>query len=207
MDCTVNTGLGAGTRERDMMMMQQVIGLQEKLLAGFGPDNPFVKPDNVSNAIMKLAESAGLKTPSLYFTEPDPEEVKAQLEAAKNKPDPEQMKMQAQMQLEQAKMQFETEKAKAQIQIDQNREQSQMQADLQVKQAEIAADRQKQSDKLASDATLQERDIAFQREKFMADLSFKREDAAARLQDKIWAAQANAMASQEQAAIDAKANQ
>ena len=26
MDCTVNTGLGAGTRERDMMMMQQVMG-------------------------------------------------------------------------------------------------------------------------------------------------------------------------------------
>lgn len=199
MDCSVNTGLGAGTRERDMMMMQQVIGLQEKMLAGFGPDNPFVKPDNVYVAISKLAESAGLKTPSLYFTEPDPEEVKAKLEAMKNKPDPEAMKMQAHMQLEQAKMQMEAEKAKAQIQIDQNREQAQMQADLQVKQAEIAAEQQKQADKLAADAALQERDLAFQREKFAAELSMREKENATKRQDEIWKAQAAAMTAKEQA--------
>ena len=34
MDLTVNTGLGAGTRERDMLSMQLVMGVQEKLLAG-----------------------------------------------------------------------------------------------------------------------------------------------------------------------------
>jgi hypothetical protein len=72
MDATVNTGLGAGTRERDMMMMSQVIGLQEKLLASLGADNPFVKPDNVYNAISKFAESAGARSTELYFTKPDP---------------------------------------------------------------------------------------------------------------------------------------
>ena len=182
MDCTVNTGLGAGTRERDMMMMQQIIGLQEKLLAGFGPDNPFVKPENVYSAISKLAESAGLKTPSLYFTEPDPQQVQAMLEAQKNAPNPEQMKIQAQMQLEQAKMQFETEKAKAQIQIDQNREQSQMEADLRVKQAEIEAEAIRQRDKLAADAAMQEvklrheADLAAQKMAFEARM--KKEDRA-----------------------------
>ena len=204
MDCTVNTGLGAGTRERDMLMMQQVIGLQERLLAGFGPDNPFVKPDNVYAAISKLAESAGLKTPSLYFTEPDPAEVQAQLDAMKNQPDPEQMKIQAQMQLEQAKMQmeqqktqaqmqFEMEKAKAQVQIDQNRESAQMQADLQVKQAEIAAEQQKQADKLTSDAALQERDIAWQREKHGAEMAARAQEAQTARQDAIWQAQAASM--------------
>jgi hypothetical protein len=204
MDCTVNTGLGAGTRERDMMMMQQVIGLQEKMLAGFGPDNPFVKPENVSAAVFKLAESAGLKTPSLYFTDPDPEEVKARLEAEKNQPNPEAMKMQAMMQLEQAKMQmeqqktqaqmqFEMQKAQAQVQIDQNRESAQMQADLQVKQAEIAAEQQKQADKLASDAALQERDIAWQREKHGAEMAMRAQEAQTARQDAIWQAQAAAM--------------
>ena len=65
MDCVVNTGLGAGTRERDMLVMQQVIMIQEKLLAGFGPDNPFIKPENVFNAVSKLVEAAGLhRTPA-----------------------------------------------------------------------------------------------------------------------------------------------
>lgn len=168
MDCAVNTGLGAGTRERDMMMMQQILMLQEKMLAGFGPDNPFVKPENIYAAVTKLAESAGLKTPSLYFTEPNPEEVKAKLDAMKNAPSPEQMKLQGQMQIEQAKMQMDTEKTKMQMAADANREQAQMQADLQVKNAEIIADRQKQADKLASDAMLQSREIAFKREELMA---------------------------------------
>jgi hypothetical protein len=200
MDCSVNTGLGAGTRERDMMMMQMVQGMQEKILAAFGPDNPYIKPDNLYNSATKMLESAGLKTPSLYITEPNPEEVKAKLDAAKNAPNPDKMKIEAQMQLEQAKMQFEAEKAKAQIQIDQNREQAQMQADLQVKQAEIAAEQQKQADKLAADAALQERDLAFQREKFQAELAMREKEAAQRRQDEIWKAQAAAMTAKEQAA-------
>lgn len=202
MDCTVNTGLGAGTRERDMMMMQQVIGLQEKMLAGFGPDNPFVKPENIYSAITKLAESAGLKTPSLYFTEPDPEEVKAALDARKNQPNPEQMKIDAMMQLEQAKMQMDQQKAQAQIQIDQSREQAQMQADLQVKQAEIAAEQQKQADKLASDAALQERQLAFDRYKFNAELAMREREAAQARQDAIWQHQAAAMAAKEAATAE-----
>jgi hypothetical protein len=176
MDCTVNTGLGAGTRERDMMMMQQVIVLQEKMLAGFGPDNPFVKPDNVYAAVAKLAESAGLKTPSLYFTEPDPQEVEAKLKAIRERPDPEQMKMQAQMQLEQAKMQaamelekakmqMDQQKAQMQVQVQRDKEKAQMEADLMVKRAEIAASSQAQSEKLASDAALLDKKLAFEREK------------------------------------------
>ncbi|QLB38215.1 portal protein [Sulfitobacter phage phiGT1] len=182
MDCAVNTGLGAGTRERDMQMMQVVMGVQEKLLTAFGPDNPFVTPENLFAAMSKMVESAGLKTPAMYFTQPDPEQMKARLEAEKNQKSPEQVKMEAMMQLEDKKMQTNTA-----------REQAQMQADLQVKQAEIAAEQQKQADKLASDAALQDRKLSFEREKFMADLQFKREQAAGQRQDAIWQAQAQAM--------------
>ena len=156
MDCSVNTGLGAGTRERDLMVMQQVLGLQREIIAGFGADNPFVKPDNLYATLAKLVESAGLKTPGTYFTEPDPEEVQARLEAAKNKPDPEQMKMQAQMQLEQAKMQASRDKEKAQ-----------MEADLMVKKAEIEANTRAEAERMQADAAKQDRQIAWDREKFM----------------------------------------
>jgi hypothetical protein len=125
MDCTVNVGLGAGTRERDMMMMQQIIGLQDRIVGQLGVDNPFVKPDNAYNAIRRLAEAAGLKNPDLYFTKPDPQEVQQRLQAMANQPSPIQEKAQADIAVEQAK-----------VQASRDREASQMQADLMVAQAE-----------------------------------------------------------------------
>lgn len=158
MDCTVNIGLGAGTRERDMMAMQLVNQTMGMLLQGFGPDNPFVKPDNVYNSVAKLYEAAGLKNVSPYITQPDPAEVQQKLEAMRNQPNPEQvkaeaqqaleqMKMQGQAQLEQVKAQTTMQMKQAELQMDAQRfavesqkaiatEQAQMQADLQTKEAD-----------------------------------------------------------------------
>jgi hypothetical protein len=149
MDATVNTGLGAGTRERDMAMMQLVIGMQEKLFAAFGPDNPFVSPDNLYAALSRLVESAGLKTPDMYFNEPDPQEVAARLQAERSKPDPEQVKLQAQMQIEQAKMQASTA-----------RERAQMEADLMTKEKDRQMAAEAEQRKLAHDAALNEQKMA-----------------------------------------------
>lgn len=173
MDCTVNTGLGAGTRERDMMVMQQVLGLQERMLSGFGPDNPFVKPENVYSALSRMIEAAGLKTPSLYFTEPDPQEVQQKMEAARNQPNLVQLRVQAQMQLEQAKMQANRDK-----------EAAQMEADLRVEQARIAAETERQRNDLASRALLQRQQIEWEREKFAAEIAAREAEAErARMHD------------------------
>lgn len=195
MDCKVNTGLGAGTRERDMQMMQLVMGMQEKLLLAFGADNAFVKPEQVYNAGAKMIEAAGLKTTSLYLTEPDPQEVEAALEKERNAPDPEKQKLEAQMQLEQMKMQ-----------VNRDREEAQMQADLQVKKAEIQAEQQKQADKLASDAALLDRKLTFEREKFMAEMEFKRAQADRDRQDAIWQHQAAQMENAQNAKAQSGAN-
>jgi len=142
MDCTVNTGLGAGTRERDMMMMQFVIGMQEKLLAAFGPNNPFVKPDQLYNAVSKVVEAAGLKSPDMYFTKPDPQEVQALLQAQASKPSPEQEKTQGQLQIEQAKGQIQLQLKDKDIQKDASKEAAQRDADLVIKQAELEKETQ-----------------------------------------------------------------
>ena len=178
MDCTVNTGLGTGTRERDMAVMQSIIGLQERIVAGLGPDNPFVKPENVWNVLSKLVEAAGIKTPDLFFTEPDQQEVEARLQATRNKPDPEQQKMQAQMQLEQAKLQVDMQKSKMQADVARDKERAQMEADLNVEQARIEADGIKQQRALAADAALLDKKLAFEREK----LAVEREDVFMRYQ-------------------------
>ena len=182
MDCSVNTGLGAGTRERDAQMMQAVMALQEKMLAAFGPNNPFVKPNNLSASTKKFVESVGLKTPSLYFTEPDPQEVQAQIDASEKAPSPEEMKLQAQMQLEQMKMQTNAAKEKAQ-----------MDADLQVKQAEIEAASRGQADKLASDAALLERKLQFDAQKWADEKQLRIEEMRQKREDEIMKFQASSM--------------
>jgi hypothetical protein len=182
MDCTVNTGLGAGTRERDMQIMQVVIGAQEKLLAAFGPDNPYVKPEQIYKSLAGLVQAAGLKSVDQYFTSPDPQEVQAKLEAMKNAPSPEQMKAEAQMQIEQAKAQVTAQLRQMELQADialenarmsvaRDKEMAQMEADLQVERAKIAADelagqrdRELKAQELAVETTLKREQMALTRE-------------------------------------------
>ena len=142
MDCTVNTGLGAGTRERDMMMMQFVLTMQEKLLAAFGPNNPFVKPDQLYNAVSKVVEAAGLKSPDMFFTKPDPQEIQALLQAQANKPSPEQEKTQGALQIEQVKGQVQLQLADKKMQVEASKEREQRDADLVIKQAELEKETQ-----------------------------------------------------------------
>lgn len=158
MDATVNTGLGAGTRERDMMMVQMIQQLQEKLLSTLGPDNPYVSPDNVYNSIAKMVEAAGLKSPDLYFTKPDPAEVQKRMEAAANQPNPEMQKaqMQAQADVQKAQLQAETDRQKlaAQTQVDMAR----IKADSELKKyqidQEIALKRQQNAAQLLTSQTV-----------------------------------------------------
>ncbi|RVJ07871.1 phage portal protein [Sinorhizobium meliloti] len=122
MDVTVNTGLGAGTRERDMMMMQVVGQQQEKLLAAYGPvDNPFVSIDNIWNSVSRGVEAAGLRTPDLYFTKPTPEQIQQMQQAQANKPDPE---------MEKVKIKAQADTQKAQLDAQLQREKMQQEAQL-----------------------------------------------------------------------------
>lgn len=119
MDVSVNTGLGAGTRERDMAMMQQIMMLQEKLLAQLGPiNNPYVTPENLWAAISGLVTASGLRTPTMYFTKPDPAAIQAKIQEQANKPDPEQIKAETQKQIEQVKSEAAIMKEKAQAEAD-----------------------------------------------------------------------------------------
>lgn len=122
MDCTVNTGLGAGTRERDMMMMQLIGQQQEKLLAAYGPmNNPFVSPDNIWNSISRGVQAAGLKTPETYFTKPTPEALQQFQQQQASQPDPAMEKIKVEQQKAQAKVQMDAQKAQTDAQIEMER--------------------------------------------------------------------------------------
>lgn len=146
MDVTVNTGLGTGTRDRDMAMLNNILMTQNQMAltlaqGGFAGEALEMLPKIIKTAT-KLAESSGIRNPDEYYMQIDEQKLaQMQQQASQPKPDPamqlEQMKAQtakeisafetqAKMQLEQAQMQREIEKEKAQ-----------MQADLQVKMAEM----------------------------------------------------------------------
>lgn len=175
MDVSINVGLGAGTRERDMLAMQLVNGFQEKLIAGFGPDNPFVKPDNLYNSIAKLYEAAGLKNVDLYLTKPDPAEIQAKMEAQKNQPNPEQVKAEAQAQLEQMKMQGQMQVEQMKAEMTQALEQARLAADaerltvesakqVETERAQMEADLQVKAAERDNQISIKQMELAFKRE-------------------------------------------
>ncbi len=141
MDVTVNIGLGAGTRERDMMVMNQVIGLQKDILASMGPTvgTQYVTPENLYNSISGMVQAAGLKSVSLYFTKPDPQAIQQAM--SQKQPSPEEIKAQAAMQLEdkrtqgriaveQVKGQQKLAEYRAKLEADAGKEAAQLDADL-----------------------------------------------------------------------------
>ena len=129
MKCTISIGLGGGTKERDLASLQVVLNMQKEVIAAFGNDNPFVKPEQLFNTMQKITETTGLPSADPFFTRPDPQEMAARMEQAASQPDPEMLKLQAQMQLEQQKAETQS-----------RREEAQMQADMMVREQEAARD-------------------------------------------------------------------
>jgi len=138
MDCKVNVGLGGGTKERDLAVLQVVLGLQREIMGTLGADNPLVKPDQLHNTLAKITEAAGFASSEPYFTKPDPQEIAQKQQEAANQPNPEMEKIQMQMQLEEIK-----------AQAAQAKERAQMEADLMVQRAQIQARTQDNAEKLA----------------------------------------------------------
>ena len=178
MDCMVNIGLGGGTKERDMAVLQVIYGLQKELLMTMGADNPFVKPDQLYNVLERITETAGFPSADPYFTKPDPQEVARRLQDAKNAPNPEMIKLQAQMQLEQAKLQQSAELEKMKAAAARDKEMAQMQADLQVKAAEGQRDSVGRQEELQAKAALEEQKLAFEREKILFEAEMRAKELA-----------------------------
>jgi len=210
MDAIVNVGLGAGTRERDMMMMQQVIGLQEKILASMGPavGMQYVSPENVYNSVAKLVEAAGLKSVGLYFTQPDPAAIQEAIAAQSQQPQPEQIKAETALAIEDKRTEremlkvqvgAETKREEAQLKatVEASKEREQLQADLQTQLAAFDAETERQRQELISKAALQQQEQAVEREKLATTAQLKREEIASR--ERIAAAGREASIQQAQA--------
>ena len=179
MDCSINVGLGTGSKDRDMAMLQGVLMLQQQIIMGLqDPFNPILNVGHILETGRKLAEQSGLKQPQQYFPELDQDAV-AQIrqQMAQNPPpNPEQAKAQAQMQIEQAKLQSnmqleQTKQASAERQamMDFQREQQSDERKAQIEQVQMQADIQTKREEMQAN-------LALMREKVMAEIQQSREE-------------------------------
>lgn len=191
MDAVVNVGLGAGTRERDMAAMMQVIGLQKEILASMGPvvGMQYVTPQNLYNAISKLVQAAGLKTVGLYFTEPDPQQIQQAIAQMAQQPSPEEIKAQTQLAIEDKKTEREViktqvqtearrEEAHLKAQVDANREREQLAADMQTRMADLEKEAVIEHQRIEAETDNNEADRQLERERMALEYRMHQEDLA-----------------------------
>lgn len=134
MDVVINTGLGSGSRDRDMAVLQGILVNQEKIIMQAGPFNPICDIRKYRDTLAKMVELAGFRSPERFFGEVTDEDMaKMQQQSSKPPPpDPKMMEAQARLQIEQMKAE---QKAKA--------DQQQFALDIQKAQAELQTQRER----------------------------------------------------------------
>ena len=145
MAVTIDTGLGTGSRDRDMMMLQGVLQNQlmmaDRFMAAGAVDAAIDLLPKILNTMKRIASSAGLKNPDEYYPDFTEEKV-AQLKklAAQPKPNPvaeaEKAKAESAMQLKQVDAQVSMQQAELKAQGDVVKNQAELDADLQTKEAD-----------------------------------------------------------------------
>jgi phage protein U len=180
MDVTVNIGLGAGSRDRDLTVLNNILGYQREVVAAMGPANPFVTPKQLFNTLDKIVATAGLKNTEQFFTEITDEQVAAY--AAQQQGGQQDPKAQAEMAKAQGEMQLAQMKAQAEMGMAKEK----VSADMQIAQGKVAMDMQMAQAKAQMDAQIaRERgqaELQLRREEFAAEIAMKRDEMNARIE-------------------------
>lgn len=138
-DFTVRVGLGNGSREQNMVHLQTLAQMQEKVVAAGGM-GLLVTPKNIYNTMKEIGMNMGLKNIEEFLTDPDDgkmqqqqdpnagqakvEAMKAQVDMQKTQVDMQKLQLEAQkLELEKQKLSFEGQKLQAEIQMDQQENQ------------------------------------------------------------------------------------
>lgn len=157
-DVSISVGLGTGSKNEQMAMLQMILAKQEQILTQFGPANPLVSVGQYRATLGRFIEAAGMKDSTEFFKEIPPE-----VDQALSNPPPQQQsnpaldtmmaQAQAQIQIEQQKAMaaIETQRLKAQADIQLAREKAA--AELQLKREEFAVEAQLKAAKVGAGIT------------------------------------------------------
>lgn len=176
MDATINIGLGTGSRDRDMAMLNQILNVQIAMTdrlgaAGFAAQALEMVP-KINMTATKLAESAGIKNPDQFYLDIKPEMLEQmKQQAAQPKTDPAMMKIQADTQIKQAELQQRDRELSVNAQIAQQADERKAQIEAVQAQADMATEREK----LQGEMLMAQQKFEFEKELKLMDLAMKRE--------------------------------
>lgn len=176
MDVTINVGLGTGSRDRDMAMLNTILGVQVMMTdrlaqGGFGAQALDMVP-RINLTATKLAESAGIKNPEQFFLDIKPEMLEQmKQQASQPQPSPEEIKGQVQLQIaqQQAQLDAQADERKAQI------EATQAQADIATQDRKTQAEMLKSQQQFEFDREMAILEFQLQERLKMAELDMKRQ--------------------------------
>jgi hypothetical protein len=182
MDAQINVGLGTGSRDRDMAMLNNIltsqIAITDRFMAAGLSDKATEMMPKIRKTLVKIAEAAGIKNADSFYPEITPEDIQTIKDnAAKSaqQPPPE-------VQIQQAKIQADMQKSQADLQL----KQQDQQATLQMTSMQSDANLQLQREKNAQDAAIQrekmQMEYQLRLQQLDAELNLKREQLVAELE-------------------------
>jgi len=184
MAVTINVGLGTGSRDRDMAMLNNIlngqIGMADRLGAAGMTSKAIEFLPKIRNTAVKIAESSGLKNPEEFYPEvTDDEVIELQKAASQPQPDPalelEKAKGEVAAQLEQAKGQTAMQLKQVDAQVSMQQAQLKAEGDVVKNQAELEAD-------LATKAADRENAMLLAQQEAQLKLTMQANDHAFQLQ-------------------------
>ena len=181
MDVIVNVGVGDGTIEDRINILNQVAMRQEMLIKETGVNNPVVSLPQYTNTLTKLLQLAGIKDSQNYFNElpvdfqlpeppppkPTPEEVLAQVQAQAIQADIE--KKAAELDLERQKMIMSDDRERDRIEQDGilRRYELELKYGVQIQSAEINAAMNKDRELIRQQAAMSQTQVPQQPQPMM----------------------------------------
>jgi hypothetical protein len=173
----VNVGLGNGTGDEKVAMIQMILAKQEQILQQYGVNNPLVTLKQYRETLAKFINASGFADDAQFMNEITDQALQQiqQQDAQADKTPPEVKAAQAiaQAEMEKAKMKAQTDMAAQQLKMQELQakvEQEQKELQLQQQQQQLDADRQMldietERAKLEADIQLREQDLAIKEQK------------------------------------------
>jgi hypothetical protein len=182
MDATINVGLGTGSRDRDMSMLNNILTMQIAALdrfqaAGMSQQALEMLP-KIRKTMVKIVEAAGIKNADSFFIDiPDDQlvEIARQAQERARQPPPE-------VQMQQAKLQADVQKSQADLQLKQQDQQATLQMSAMHNQATIQLQREKQQQDAELQMQKMQMDYSLKQQQIEAEINLKRDQLAAELQ-------------------------
>jgi len=173
---SINVGLGNGTGDEKIAMLQMILAKQEQILMQYGLDNPLVNLKQYRETLAKFINASGYKDDAQFLNEIDeqmmqqvmqadaqqdktPPEVKASQEIAKAEIQKAQMKQQTDAQAQQLKMQelqFKVQMEQQELELQRSKQEMEASKELLKIQQERA--------KLQADVALHKAELALKEE-------------------------------------------